>query len=109
MLMMETDRAYALRQAIMACRKGGRVSIPGVYGGMIDKVPISTAFNKGLTLRMGQTHMQRIMKPLLDLIQKEKIDPSFITTHRARLDDAPHPYEIFKHKQDECIKCVMRP
>jgi len=108
-LMLETDRAYTLRQVLLACRKGGRVSIPGVYGGLIDKLPMGAAFNKGLALRMGQTHMPKYMKPLLDLIQQGAIDPSFIITHRGRLDDAPHLYEIFKHKQDECIKCVMRP
>jgi threonine dehydrogenase-like Zn-dependent dehydrogenase len=85
MLMLETDRAYALRQAIQACRKGGRVSIPGVYGGLIDKLPMGSAFGKGLTMRMGQTHVQSYMKSLLELIQKGSIDPSFIITHRGRL------------------------
>ncbi len=109
MLMLETDRAYALRQAIQTCRKGGRVSIPGVYGGLIDKMPMGAAFAKGLTMRMGQTHVQNYMKPLLELIRKGSIDPSFLITHRARLDEAPRLYEIFKHKQDECIKVVLRP
>jgi threonine dehydrogenase-like Zn-dependent dehydrogenase len=108
-LMQETDRAYALRQAINACRKGGTVSIPGVYGGLIDKMPMGAAFGKGLTLRMGQTHVQSYMKALLDLIAKGTIDPSYIITHRGRLDDAPRLYETFKRKQDECIKCVLRP
>jgi threonine dehydrogenase-like Zn-dependent dehydrogenase len=109
LLMQETDRAYVLRQAIQACRPCGTVSIPGVYGGMIDKMPIGSAFSKGLTLRMGQTHVQRYMPQLLKLIESGALDPSFIITHRGRLDDAPRLYEIFKHKQDECIKCVLRP
>lgn len=108
-LMLETDRAYALRQAINACSKGGTVSIPGVYGGLVDKLPMGAAFAKGLNLRMGQTHVQKYMKTLLDLIAKGSIDPSYIITHRGRLDDAPRLYEVFKRKQDECIKCVLRP
>jgi threonine dehydrogenase-like Zn-dependent dehydrogenase len=108
-LMQETDRAYALRQAIQACRKGGTVSIPGVYGGLIDKMPMGSAFAKGLTLRMGQTHMQRYMPALLKRIEAGEIDPSYIITHRGRLDDAPRLYEIFKRKQDECIKVVLKP
>jgi threonine dehydrogenase-like Zn-dependent dehydrogenase len=109
MLMLETDRAYALRQAIQACRKGGRVSIPGVYGGLIDKMPMGAAFAKGLILRMGQTHVQSHMKTLLEWIEKGSIDPSFLITHRIGLEEAPRYYEIFKHKEDECIKVVMRP
>ncbi|MEX5218839.1 MAG: glutathione-dependent formaldehyde dehydrogenase [Nitrospira sp.] len=108
-LFLGTDRPHALRQAIHACRKGGTVSIPGVYGGFLDKVPFGAAFNKGLTLKMGQTHMQKYMKPLLDRIQKHEIDPSFIITHRLQLDDAPRGYELFKHKQDGCIKIVLQP
>jgi threonine dehydrogenase-like Zn-dependent dehydrogenase len=108
-IFLGTDRPHALRQAIHACRKGGTVSIPGVYGGFLDKVPFGAAFNKGLTLKMGQTHMQKYMKPLLDRIQKHEIDPSFIITHRLPLDDAPRGYEIFKHKQDGCIKIVLTP
>jgi len=108
-LMMETDRAYVLRQAIQACRKGGTVSIPGVYGGVIDKMPIGAAFGKGLTMRMGQTHVQKYMPSLLELIAKGSMDPSFIITHRGRIEDAPHLYKIFRGKQDECIKCVLRP
>lgn len=109
MMMLETDRAYVLRQAIQACRKGGRVSIPGVYGGLIDKLPMGSAFAKGLTMKMGQTHVQSYLQSLLDLIQKGSIDPSFLITHRARLEDAPQLYEIFRNKQDECIKVVLRP
>jgi threonine dehydrogenase-like Zn-dependent dehydrogenase len=106
---MATDRLSALRQAIIACRKGGTVSIPGVYGGIVDKVPLGAAFNKGLTLKMGQTHMMRYMAPLLDRVVKGEIDPSFVITHRMRLDDAPEGYTMFREKQDACIKVVMRP
>ncbi len=108
-LMLETDRAYVLRQVMRACRKGGTVSIPGVYGGLIDKVPFGAAFAKGLTFRMGQTHVHRYMRPLLDLIRKGKIDPTFVITHRGRLEDAPMLYRTFRDKQDGCIKCVLRP
>src|SRR5215210_372600 len=107
--MMATDRLSALRQAIHACRKGGIVSIPGVYGGFIDKVPLGAAFNKGLTLRMGQTHVQRYMPTLLDRIDRGEIDPSFVITHRVRLDDAPKAYKMFRDKKDDCIKVVMKP
>ncbi len=106
---LATDRPNALRQAIHACRKGGTVSIPGVYGGFLDKVPFGAAFQKGLTLRMGQTHMMRYMKPLLDRIERGDIDPSFVITHRLTLDDAPNGYQMFRDKQDECIKVVMKP
>ncbi|HEX8272927.1 MAG TPA: zinc-dependent alcohol dehydrogenase [Longimicrobiaceae bacterium] len=106
---METDRGVALRQAIQACRKGGTVSIPGVYGGFMDKFPTGAMMNKGLTIRTGQTHMVKYMRPLLDRVQRGEIDPSFVITHRLPLDQAPHGYEIFKHKQDECIKVVLKP
>lgn len=108
-LFMATDRPHALRQAIHACRKGGTVSVPGVYGGFLDKFPFGQAFNKGLTLRMGQTHMRRYMQPLLERIQKGEIDPSFVITHRMQLSDAPNGYETFKHKEDNCIKIVLKP
>jgi threonine dehydrogenase-like Zn-dependent dehydrogenase len=106
---MATDRISALRQAIVACRKGGTVSVPGVYGGFLDKMPFGAAFHKGLTLKMGQTHMMRYMAPLLDRIAKGEIDPSFVITHRLRLDDAPNAYKMFRAKRDDCIKVVMRP
>jgi threonine dehydrogenase-like Zn-dependent dehydrogenase len=106
---MATDRITALRQAINACRKGGTVSIPGVYGGFLDKLPFGAAFHKGLTLKMGQTHMMRYMAPLLDRVAKNEIDPSFVITHRLRLDDAPQAYRMFRDKSDDCIKVVMRP
>ena len=107
--MTATDRLAALRQAIHSCRKGGVVSVPGVYGGFLDKVPLGAAFNKGLTFRMGQTHVQRYLPKLLDRIEKGEIDPSYVITHRMRLDDAPKGYQIFRDKQDDCIKVVLRP
>jgi len=106
---LETDRPTALREAIQACRKGGTVSIPGVYGGFIDKVPLGAAFAKGLTIRMGQTHVHRYMRPLLNRIQRAEIDPSFVISHRMTLDDAPRGYAMFRDKEDECVKVVMRP
>jgi threonine dehydrogenase-like Zn-dependent dehydrogenase len=106
---MATDRPHALRQAIMCCRKGGTVSIPGVYGGLLDKFPLGAAFAKGLTLKMGQTHMHKYMPGLLDRIERGEIDPSFIITHRVTLDDAPEMYRVFRDKQDDCIKVVMKP
>ncbi len=108
-LYLETDRAEVLRQAIFACRKGGTVSIPGVYGGMLDKVPFGAAFGKGLTLRMGQTHMHRYMRPLLERIRRGEIDTRFIITHRLALSEAPAAYEVFNNKHDHCVKCVLKP
>jgi len=108
-MMMETDRPTALRQVLMACRNGGTVSIAGVYGGFIDKVPFGSIMNRSLTIRTGQTHVQRYMQPLLERIQKGEFDPSVIITHRMSLDDAPYGYEIFKKKQNDCIKVVMKP
>jgi threonine dehydrogenase-like Zn-dependent dehydrogenase len=106
---LQFDRAHALRQALHCCRKGGTVSIPGVYAGFIDKVPFGTAFGKGLTLKMGQTHVHKYTQLLLDRIERGEIDPSFIITHQVTLDDAPEMYRTFRDKQDECIKVVMRP
>jgi threonine dehydrogenase-like Zn-dependent dehydrogenase len=108
-LRLETDRGYVLRQVIQACRKGGTVSLPGVYGGVVDKVPMGAAFNKGLSLKMGQTHVHRYLRPLLGRIEQGEIDPAFVITHRLALAQAPQGYEIFKHKQDGCIKVVLRP
>lgn len=108
-LYLATDRPHALRQAIHACRKGGTVSVPGVYGGFLDKFPFGAAMNKGLTIKAGQTHVQKYLRPLLERIQKNEIDPSFVITHRVKLDDAPAAYETFKHKQDNCIKVVLKP
>jgi threonine dehydrogenase-like Zn-dependent dehydrogenase len=98
-----------LRQAILACRKGGVVSIPGVYGGLLDKIPFGAAFAKGLTLKMGQTHTHRYMRPLLDRIDRGDIDPSFVITHRFNLSDAPRAYETFLREKDNCVKCVLKP
>ena len=106
---LATDRASALRQAIHSCRKGGTVSIPGVYGGFIDKVPVGAAFAKGLTLRMGQTHVHRYLRPLLERIERGDIDPSFVVTHRVSLDEAPEMYQTFRDKRDGCIKVVLKP
>jgi threonine dehydrogenase-like Zn-dependent dehydrogenase len=105
----ETDRLHALRQAILACRKGGVVSLTGVYGGFLDKVPLGAGFAKGLTLRMGQTHVHRYMAPLLERVQRGEIDPTFVITHRLNLADAPHGYAIFQEKRDRCVKVVLTP
>jgi threonine dehydrogenase-like Zn-dependent dehydrogenase len=107
--MMATDRPNVLRQAIQVCRKGGTVSIPGVYGGLLDKIPFGAAFNKGLTMKMGQTHMQKYMQPLFERVMNNEIDPSFVITHRVALRDAPAAYRTFRDKQDECIKVVLDP
>jgi threonine dehydrogenase-like Zn-dependent dehydrogenase len=106
---VETDRPMVLRQAIVACRKGGTVSVPGVYGGFIDKVPMGAIVNKALTLKSGQTHVHRYLKPLLQRIQNGDIDPTFVITHRLPLSEAPNAYEIFKHKKENCIKVVLKP
>ena len=108
-VMSESDRPIAVRQAIMACRNGGTVSVPGVYGGLIDKMPMGAVVNKALTIKTGQTHVQRYFKPLLDRIAHGDIDPSFVVTHRLKLDDAPIGFDIFNRKQDGCIKIVMAP
>ena len=104
-----TDRPHVLREAIMCCRKGGTISIPGVYVGMVDKIPFGAAMNKGLTLKMGQTHMHKYMRPLLARIEQGDIDPSFVITHRLKLADAPVAYQTFRDKKDGCIKVVMTP
>jgi threonine dehydrogenase-like Zn-dependent dehydrogenase len=103
------DRPIALRQVTQACRKGGVVSIPGVYGGMLDKLPFGAAFAKGLIFKMGQTHTHRYMEPLLRRIQNNEIDPSFVITHRLSLDEAPRAYKTFRDKQEQCIKVVLDP
>lgn len=105
----ETDRGGALRDAILACRPGGIVSIIGVYGGLMDKVPIGALMNKGLSIKTGQCHVQRYMKPLYEHIKAGRIDPSFVITHQLELGMAPDGYETFKHKQDECVKVVLKP
>jgi len=106
---LATDRVTVLRQAIQGCRKGGTVSIPGVYGGLIDKVPMGAAFAKGLTLRMGQTHVHRYMRPLLQRIQTGEIDPSFVISHRVSLEEGPGAYRMFRDKQNHCTKVILKP
>jgi threonine dehydrogenase-like Zn-dependent dehydrogenase len=105
----ESDRGSALRDAIMACRPGGIVSIIGVYGGLMDKFPTGALMNKGLTVKAGQCNVQHYLRPLYEHIRKGDIDPSFVVTHRLGLDLAPDGYEIFKHKLDECMKVVLKP
>jgi threonine dehydrogenase-like Zn-dependent dehydrogenase len=107
-LQIESDRPIALREAIRACRNGGVVSVIGVYGGFIDKFPMGSLMNRSLTLRSGQCHVQRYLAPLLERIQKGDIDPSFVISHRMSLEDAPRGYDMFLHKQDECMKVVLR-
>ncbi|VTR92866.1 alcohol dehydrogenase : Zinc-binding dehydrogenase family oxidoreductase OS=Corallococcus coralloides (strain ATCC 25202 / DSM 2259 / NBRC 100086 / M2) GN=fdh2 PE=3 SV=1: ADH_N_assoc: ADH_N: ADH_zinc_N [Gemmata massiliana] len=104
-----TDRPTALRQAIMCCRKAGTVSVPGVYVGFLDKVPMGAFVNKALTMKTGQTHVHRYLKPLMEKIEKGEIDPSFLITHRLPLVDAPKAYKTFRDKQDGCIKVVLKP
>jgi threonine dehydrogenase-like Zn-dependent dehydrogenase len=106
---METDRPHALREAIMSCRNGGTISIVGAYGGFIDKFPIGSLMNRSLTVKTGQCHVQRYMRPLLERIQNGEIDPSFIISHTMSLDDTPKGYEMFKHKLDDCTKVVLKP
>ena len=104
-----TDRPHVLRQAIWSCRKGGTLSIPGVYIGFADKFPIGALMNKGLTIKTGQTHVKKYMPKLFELIEKGDIDPSFIITHTRPLDEAPEAYEMFKNHDDNCIKVVLKP
>ncbi|HEV7298085.1 MAG TPA: zinc-dependent alcohol dehydrogenase [Tepidisphaeraceae bacterium] len=108
-LYLGTDRTHALRQAINCCRAGGTVSVPGVYGGMMDKFPIGAFMQKGLTMKTGQTHVPAYLDRLMGHIQRGDIDPSFVVTHRLPLDQAPHAYEIFQKKADNCIKVVLKP
>ena len=108
-LWMATDRPHVLREAIQACLKGGIVSIPGVYGGLLDKLNFGAAFNKGLTFKMGQMHVHRYVKPLMEKIEREELDARFIITHRLPLSEAPHGYDIFCRKKDDCVKVVLKP
>jgi threonine dehydrogenase-like Zn-dependent dehydrogenase len=105
----ETERPIALREAIMSCRNGGVVSVVGVYGGFVDKFPMGAVVNRSLTIKSGQCHVHRYMRPLLERIENGEIDPTFIVTHTLPLDDAPKGYEIFKNKQDDCVKVVLKP
>ncbi|GAA2409454.1 zinc-dependent alcohol dehydrogenase [Actinomadura vinacea] len=106
---LETERPHALREAITACRNGGIVSVIGVYGGVMDKFPIGSLMNRSITLRAGQCHVHRYMRPLLDRIESGAIDPGYVISHRLPLSEAPAGYEMFKHKQDECTKVVLTP
>lgn len=109
MVGLATDQLHSLREAIHCCRKGGSISVPGVYMGFVDKFPLGTAFGKGLKLTGGQTHVQRYLPDLLKLVEAGKIDPSFIITHRLKLEEAPEAYKTFRDKKDNCIKVVMTP
>jgi threonine dehydrogenase-like Zn-dependent dehydrogenase len=109
MTRMQLDRPIVLRQAIMACKKGGTVSVPGVYAGLVDKVPIGAFMNKALTMKTGQTHMMRYMELLLDRIQAGEIDPTFVISHTLPLDKAPDAYRMFRDKRDRCTKVVLKP
>ncbi|MFD5779791.1 zinc-dependent alcohol dehydrogenase [Streptomyces sp. NPDC126933] len=104
---LETERPHALREAILACRNGGTVSVIGVYGGLLDKFPMGSLMNRSLTLKAGQCHVQRYLQPLLERIRNKEIDPSFVISHHMPLEEAPNGYEIFKNKQDECNKVVL--
>jgi threonine dehydrogenase-like Zn-dependent dehydrogenase len=108
-LRLETERGGALRQAIQACRNGGTVSVPGVYGGLLDTMPLGAIVNKALTVKSGQTHVHRYLRPLLELIEKREIDPSFIVTHTLPLEEAANAYQLFRDKRDECVKVVLKP
>ena len=108
-VMLETDRPHVLREMIYVCRPAGVLSVPGVYGGLIDKVPFGALMNKGLTLRTGQTHVNRWTDDLLRRIEGGQIDPSFVITHRVKLEDAPSAYKTFRDKKDGCVKVVLTP
>ena len=108
-LYLATDRPHVLREAIFCCRKGGTISVPGVYVGLVDHIPFGAAMNKGLTFKMGQTHTHRYLEPLLRKVESGEIDPSFVITHRAGLEDGPELYKTFRDKQDGCIKVIMKP
>ena len=109
MMMLETDRPLALRQAIMACRSGGTVAVLGVYAGFLDKFPMGAVVNRSLTIKSAQTPVQRYMRPLLERIQNREIDPKFVITHEMSLDDAPYGFQIFNDKADGCEKIVLKP
>jgi threonine dehydrogenase-like Zn-dependent dehydrogenase len=106
---LETDRPHPLRQAIMSCRNGGIISVIGAYGGFIDKFPMGAVMNRSLTIKSGQCHVQRYLRPLLQRIENGEIDPSFVVSHHLPLDEAPRGYEMFKNKEDDCVKVVLKP
>jgi threonine dehydrogenase-like Zn-dependent dehydrogenase len=106
---LETDRPHPLREAIMSCRNGGTISVIGVYGGFLDKFPMGAVMNRSLTIKTGQCHVQRYLRPLLERIRKGEIDPSFVVSHRLALEEAPRGYDMFKHKEDDCVKVVLKP
>ena len=108
-LKLEQDRVNVLRQCIQACKKGGPVSVPGVYSGWGDKIPLGAFMNKGLILKTGQTHMMRYMQPLLERIERGEIDPSFVVSHRLPIGNAADAYRMFRDKNDKCTKVVLDP
>jgi threonine dehydrogenase-like Zn-dependent dehydrogenase len=108
-VMLETDRPHVLREMMYVCRPAGVLSVPGVYGGLLDKIPFGAAMNKGLTIRTGQTHVNRWTDDLLRRIDEGQIDPSFVVTHRVALEDGPEMYKTFRDKEDGCIKVVLNP
>ena len=108
-LMLETDRPIALREAMLACRNGGTLSVPGVYGGFLDKIPFGSVMNRSITIKTGQTHVQRYLQPLLERVQKGEVDPSFVISHTLPLEEAPRAYEMFRNKEDHCTKVVLKP
>ncbi len=109
MMRIESDRPLVLREVLRTCRNGGTVSVPGVYGGFADKMPVGSLMNRSLTVKTGQTHVQRYMQPLLDRIRNGDFDPERLITHRMRLDDAPEAYRMFRDKTDGCVKVVLKP
>ena len=108
-VMLETDRPHVLREMMYVCRPAGVLSVPGVYGGLLDKIPFGMVMNKGLTIRTGQTHVNRWTDDLLHRIEEGQIDPTFVVTHRVKLEDGPEMYDTFRDKQDGCVKVVLRP
>jgi threonine dehydrogenase-like Zn-dependent dehydrogenase len=109
MVMLESDRPHVLREMIYVCRPGGIISVPGVYSGFSDKLPMGAFMNKGLTMRTGQTHVNRWTDDLLRRIEEGEIDPSFVITHTVPLSDGPEMYQVFRDKRDSCIKVVLKP
>ena len=109
MMRVETDRPVVLREVLRSCRNGGTVSVPGVYGGLVDKLPMGALITRALTIKTGQTHVQRYLQPLLEHVRRGDFDPERLITHRLPLDDAPQAYKMFRDKQDGCVKVVLKP